>query len=395
MLLPGDPIPSFFARGATNPNYSFDSVAGRNVALVFIGSTRDEGMQQLVDQLFAAPAPFDDVFASAFIVSSDPRDEAEDRLRERYPGLRVFWDTDHKISRLFGSGTGHTGEPIQHARRTVLLDPALRVHRVLPITDPTTHFVTLFTELVGMGAPSEALSGWAPVLEVPRVLEPELCREFVDYARKTGLEDSGYMRTDPETGQTKLVVNYDHKRRSDCNIDDERLRGVLQERVKRRLVPQIERAFQFQATRMERYLIAEYEAAVGAHFRPHKDNTTLGTAHRRFAVTINLNAEDYEGGDLRFPEFGPRTYRAPTGGAIVFSCSLLHEATPITRGTRYCILPFLYDEAAAALRLKNAKYLADENLRKDVVASVTAVPPAVGRDKSRIGTKKNRALRFR
>ena len=49
-------------------------------------------------------------------------------------------------------------------------------------------------------------------------------------------------------------------------------------------------------------------------------------------MTINLNADDYEGGDLRFPEFGPRTYRAPTGGAVVFSCSLLHEATPVTRG---------------------------------------------------------------
>ena len=67
-------------------------------------------------------------------------------------------------------------------------------------------------------------------------------------------------------------------------------------------------------------------------------------------MTINLNAGDYDGGDLRFPEYGPRTYRAPTGGAIVFSCSLLHEATPVTRGTRYAFLPFLYDDAAARLR---------------------------------------------
>jgi predicted 2-oxoglutarate/Fe(II)-dependent dioxygenase YbiX len=61
--------------------------------------------------------------------------------------------------------------------------------------------------------------------------------------------------------------------------------------------------------------------------------------HRRFAVTINLNAEDYEGGDLRLPEFDRRTYRAPTGGAVVFSCSLLHEATPVTKGTRYWSAP--------------------------------------------------------
>jgi predicted 2-oxoglutarate/Fe(II)-dependent dioxygenase YbiX len=391
MLLPGDPVPSFFARGATNPNYAFDSVAGRNVALLFIGSTHDAGMQQLIDQLFAAPEPFDDVFASAFIISSDLRDEAEDRLRERYPGLRVFWDSDRKISRLFGGDIG----PDSKVRRTVLLDPGLRVHRILPITDPATHFATLSNEMVSMGAPAETLSGWAPVLEIPRVLEPELCQEFIEYARKTGFEESGYMRTDPATGQTKLVVNHKHKRRSDCTIEDQRLRQLLQERIKRRLIPQIERAFQFTVTRMERYLVAAYDADVGAHFRPHKDNTTLGTAHRRFAVTINLNSDDYDGGDLRFPEFGPRTYRAPSGGAIVFSCSLLHEATPITRGTRYCILPFLYDEAAASLRLRNAKHLADENLRKDVIASVSAVPPALERGGANGNSKKNRRLRFR
>ncbi|MET0361438.1 MAG: 2OG-Fe(II) oxygenase, partial [Sphingobium sp.] len=117
-----------------------------------------------------------------------------------------------------------------------------------------------------------------------------------------------------------------------------------------------------------------YDAQSGGWFRPHKDNTTMGTAHRRFAVSINLNAEDYDGGELRFPEFGPRTHRPPTGGAIVFSCSLLHEATPVTRGSRYCILPFLYDEAAAQIRLENARYLDDPNLRDSVVKSVTAQP---------------------
>ena len=74
------------------------------------------------------------------------------------------------------------------------------------------------------------------------------------------------------------------------------------------------------------------------------------------AVSINLNA-DYEGGDLRFPEYGSRTYRPPPGGAVVFSCSILHEATAVTRGERFAFLPFLYDEAAAQIRETNLKYL--------------------------------------
>ena len=42
---------------------------------------------------------------------------------------------------------------------------------------------------------------------------------------------------------------------------------------------------------------------------------------------------------------------------MVFSCSLLHEATPVTQGTRYAFLPFLYDEAAAAVRQRNLPHV--------------------------------------
>jgi predicted 2-oxoglutarate/Fe(II)-dependent dioxygenase YbiX len=113
-----------------------------------------------------------------------------------------------------------------------------------------------------------------------------------------------------------------------------------------------------------RYLIACYDASTGGFFKAHRDNTTKGTAHRRFAVTINLNSEDYEGGDLLFAEYGLKTYRAPTGGAVVFSCSLLHEATPVTKGKRYAFLPFLYDDDAHKIRQENKKFLIDNSEKK-------------------------------
>jgi predicted 2-oxoglutarate/Fe(II)-dependent dioxygenase YbiX len=158
-------------------------------------------------------------------------------------------------------------------------------------------------------------------------------------------------------GKTVGVLD-DFKRRRDVNIADEELRRQLMLRLRRRLLPEIKRVYQFEATRLERYLVACYDAAEGGYFRPHRDNESLATAHRRFAVSINLNAEAFEGGDLRFPEFGPRTYRPPTGGAVVFCCSLQHEATPVTKGRRYAFLPFLYDEAGARLREENLQYLA-------------------------------------
>jgi hypothetical protein len=42
---------------------------------------------------------------------------------------------------------------------------------------------------------------------------------------------------------------------------------------------------------------------------------------------------------------------------VVFSCSLLHEARPVTQGRRYACLPFLYDDEAAAIRQENQKFL--------------------------------------
>lgn len=127
----------------------------------------------------------------------------------------------------------------------------------------------------------------------------------------------------------------------------------------RNLIPEIRKAFNFHPTRMERYIVACYDAERGGHFKPHRDNTSGGTAHRRFAVSINLNADAFDGGDIRFPEYGSRTYRPPTGGAVVFSCSLLHQVTRVTAGRRYAFLPFLYDEAAAALRERNNALLGD------------------------------------
>jgi predicted 2-oxoglutarate/Fe(II)-dependent dioxygenase YbiX len=158
-------------------------------------------------------------------------------------------------------------------------------------------------------------------------------------------------------GRTVGVMD-DFKRRRDLILQDEALCLELLDRISRRVAPQVARVFQFKPTRLERYLVACYDAETGGYFRPHRDNETFGTAHRKFAVSINLNAEQFEGGDLRFPEFGPRTYRPPTGGAVVFSCALQHEATPVTKGRRYAFLPFLYDEAGHAVREANLSLLA-------------------------------------
>jgi predicted 2-oxoglutarate/Fe(II)-dependent dioxygenase YbiX len=90
----------------------------------------------------------------------------------------------------------------------------------------------------------------------------------------------------------------------------------------------------------DRILIARYDDT-GGYFKRHRDNLSPQTAFRDFAVSMNLNTDDYDGGELRFPEFGDDRYDPPAGSAAIFSASLLHEALPVTRGRRYVALSFL------------------------------------------------------
>jgi predicted 2-oxoglutarate/Fe(II)-dependent dioxygenase YbiX/peroxiredoxin len=328
------------------PRYSFNTVAGRYILMLFFGSAALEPVAGAFALVERNRALFDDVNACFFGVTVDPTDEAEGRIAQQLPGIRFFLDYEREVSGLFGLASG-----TQYRPEWFLIDPSLRVAGRFGLNDGERAIAALRAALA---APAEEI--WAPVLRVPDVLEPEFCRELVRLYEENGGEDSGFMRD--VDGKTVGIIDHSFKQRRDFNIDDESLRRRLAARLSRRLAPALQHAFQFQATRMERYMVACYEASAG-HFRPHRDNTTKGTAHRKFAVTINLNAGEYEGGDLRFPEFGQRTYRAPTGGAVVFSCSLLHEAMPVTHGRRYAFLPFLYDEEAARIREANNAHLGE------------------------------------
>ncbi len=364
-LLPGDPAPWFHCATAQNPKYNFASVGGRYVLLVFPGPASHPAAAEAHRLMRAAQAEgvLNDGRATGFVVSIDPQDDAEGGPRDALPGLRVFRDRDGVVSKLYGVALA-AERGLRYGPTAFLMDPLLRVMVSAP--------VERLAEVLGLlrRLPDPALhSGFevpAPVLVLPRVIEPELCKQFIAAYEAKGGDESGFMVE--RDGKTVGVYDYATKRRRDYEIEEEPLRVALRARVSRRIGPEMRKAFQFNPTRIERYIVACYDGSEGGHFRAHRDNTTPGTAHRRFAVTINLN-DAFDGGELWFPEFGPRRYRPPVGGAVVFSCSLLHEATPVTRGLRYATLPFLYDDAAAQIRQQNAHSLVTEEPKLDGAAA--------------------------
>jgi len=353
-FMPGEPAPWFRQRCTGNPSFTFDTIGGRYIVLCFFRSAAGEDGRSALDFVAAHRGLFDDERISFFGVSMDPEDESSGRLQASLPGIRHFWDFDGAIGRLYGAlPQALHDEP--HRPRWVVVNPGLQVFAVLPF-QPDGKDREVLARLLPKLRPVTHYGGvemHAPIIILPDVLEQSLCKRLVGLYDDAGGQPSGFMRD--VDGKTVAHHDRGHKVRSDYVIEDEGLRRLLQRRVTQKVVPVIRKVHCFEVTRMERYIVGCYDCGSGGHFAPHRDNTTKGTAHRRFALSVNLN-DDFEGGELCFPEYGPRVYKVPAGSAIVFAGALLHTVTPVRSGRRYAFLPFLYDDAAAAIRKENMAY---------------------------------------
>jgi peroxiredoxin/predicted 2-oxoglutarate/Fe(II)-dependent dioxygenase YbiX len=353
-LTPGDPAPWFTADSTRNPTFHFNTLGGHYIVLCFFGSAGSPASRTVLDEVERNRHRFSELDVLFCGVTVDPEDQRQDRILKDGPGVFHFWDFDKAISLKYGALGPDSDE---YRPLTVVLDAGLRVLAVFEFDDhPETHVPRLLKFLDILPQLAET-RGHAPILVLPRVFEPEFCRELIQQYDTHGGKDSGFMRE--VDGKTVGIYDYTVKRRRDRLIEDESLCKQAMVKIHDRLVPEIRKYSQFQVTRMERYVVCCYDSATSDHFRPHRDDTSKGTAHRRFAVTIHLNSDEYEGSEVRFPEYGPETYRAPTGGAVVFCCKMLHEVTPVKSGRRLVFLPFLYDDAAAKIREANNPHLGD------------------------------------
>ena len=101
----------------------------------------------------------------------------------------------------------------------------------------------------------------------------------------------------------------------------------------------------FEISSAENYQIGKYE--VGDFYASHLDGMgTEGTKFideskpnidnktRKMSMTLNLN-DDYEGGDLILYDVGP--IKQKKGNITFFPGYLLHEVTPVTKGTKYSL----------------------------------------------------------
>lgn len=249
--------------------------------------------------------------------------------------VELLKDANGAIATAFNfSDAGATLLLNENQRVIAVFDP-----RMAPL-DPAG-VLTAVRSLLPAQKPFFEAKTHAPVLRVPGVFDPGCCRHLMDVFEKSAHKPSGF--NEQRRDGAPLVFDDKVKKRRDFVVSSN---TSLAEQIRvlylRRIVPEIAKAFHFEVKSHEAFKLARYDARDKGFFRAHRDNTNSVNAHRRFAVSINLNAEEHEGGHLVFPEYCSAGYRPATGEALVFCCSLLHEARPVTKGNRYVQLAFLY-----------------------------------------------------
>ena len=286
---PGD---SAFFLNSGRHQFAFDPFPGRAIAIAFLGSVADPAAEAALAALSANRRLVDDGEAAFFAVARESGSGPEIAMEDRFPSIVFLWGGD-EMARAFGAD-----------RSLVILDPMLRVADVAPLGEADRAFGAL-ARLSRLN-PASAPCPPAPILSLAHVFEPELCAHLIACFERDGGKDTGFMQD--QGGRS--VENFDDswKRRRDFHLTDATLIANLRARIGRRICPEIRKAFQMRPTRIERDLVARYDSETGGHFGPHRDDTGIAIAHRRFAVSINLNA-DFEGGEISFPEYSPRPSR--------------------------------------------------------------------------------------
>jgi peroxiredoxin/predicted 2-oxoglutarate/Fe(II)-dependent dioxygenase YbiX len=179
----------------------------------------------------------------------------------------------------------------------------------------------------------------APVLVVPGVFDRDFCRRLIQLYETGGSEATGVSRGD-HRGRPH-VLDPNSKVRRDHIVTDDATNGEIRALLSKRVIPELAKVFDFQPKRGEQFKIACYDATEGGFFEPHRDNVDPAGG-RRFAMSLNLNSGEFEGGNLRFLEYGPHLYCPAAGDALIFSCRLVHEAMPVTAGRRFVLLTFFH-----------------------------------------------------
>ncbi len=340
-LIPGDRAPFFYGMGPAQAFRSSEDQFGRPAVLVLAGNLAPAAVIPLIAALSARADAFAGLDADVLVLVS----------AGNFAWLRV--KRPSPMPDMIHCPTSEAFEQVGVDADGPILLVVDRGQRIVARLNSVSPEDAVDAALAGLAAlPRDApmtLSSPAPVLTVSNLFDRALCTQLIE-TFEGGRQTTGAMASVGLDGRAANRVDESKKHRRDVELDpSSAMHDHVLDLLDRRLVPEIRRAFHVEIKHIDRVLIARYDET-GGYFRRHRDNIAPHVAYRQFALSLNLNTEAYEGGELIFPEYSSHRYSPPMGGGVIFSGSLLHEALPIRRGQRYVLLTFLHDDAAEARR---------------------------------------------
>ncbi len=342
-LTPGDKLPNMALPDQTGTVSNFyNELKGGPIVVFACASLGDAGHEASLAALLAALDGAAELRCQLIALTGDPVAENAAAASRLGASFQILSD----------NGSGALGyllaaeppllpgvAPKAPAACSYLLDPNQRVLAVIGRDGPADHAAQALEALRRWAAEAvepTLITRGAPALILPRIFEPDLCRELIE-AWHTRERREGGMSTGREN-----VYRPDSKKTLEHQVDDPALAQRISLTLARRVAPELRKCFGYASPfRLEGAIVMRYTAERQDFFGLHRDDLRQSD-RRRFALSLNLN-EGYEGGELVFPEYGPHGYRPPAGGGAIFSCALLHEARPVTRGERFVMTSFFCD----------------------------------------------------
>jgi predicted 2-oxoglutarate/Fe(II)-dependent dioxygenase YbiX len=338
-LRPGDRVPDFALPGLDGKLRKLVwSFTGEPVALLAIDDLRTLDGEQFASLMSgckeARTVPV--IVCGNAVAAAAP---AWSKLEAKADGALLLCDGERRLVPALLAQTGVAlGQSSGLRQRVIVLDPNQRVAATFD-----ARALLAATESIGAVADSVRSNGgasqvigtaMAPVLVLPRVFEPDFCAQVIRLWHKGDHKDSGVSSRYGNVGVLEL------KRTEDYMVQEPMMQKAISDRLAWRIGPELIKVFAFDREfSFDAHVVLSYSAEGQHFFGAHRDNGAPTTVDRAFAVSLNLN-DDFEGGELVFPEYAGVKVSPPAGAAAVFSCSVLHQALPVTRGRRFVLTTF-------------------------------------------------------
>ena len=118
------------------------------------------------------------------------------------------------------------------------------------------------------------------------------------------------------------------------------MQKAISDRLAYRIGPELTKVFAFDRQfTFDSHVVLSYSAEGQHFFGAHRDNGAPTTADRAFAGR-SISTTTSRAASWSSPEYAGVRVSPPAGAAAVFSCSLLHQALPVTRGRRFVLTTF-------------------------------------------------------